>query len=82
MAKRVELSIGDYADRSGRPTVASMIASKPGLEPTTTLQARVSFSLADRLRDLARAKSRGGSKVSINALLIEAVGRYLDQEGG
>ena len=78
MAKRVELSIGDYADRNGRPTVAP----RPGLEPTTTLQARVPFSLADRLRDLARAKSRGGSKVSINTLLIEAVGRYLDQEGG
>jgi hypothetical protein len=46
------------------------------------LQARVPFSLADRLRDLARARSRGGSKVSINTLLIEAVGRYLEQEGG
>ena len=78
MAKRVELSIGDYADRNGRPTVVP----RPGLEPTTTLQARVPFSLADRLRDLARAKSRGGSKVSINTLLIEAVGRYLDQEDG
>ena len=78
MAKRVELSIGDYADRSGRPTVPP----RQGLEPTTTLQARVPFSLADRLRDLARARSRGGSKVSINTLLIEAVGRYLEQEGG
>ncbi len=82
MAKRVELSIGDYADRNGRPTVAPTVMPKPKLEPTTTLQARVPFSLADRLRDLARAKSRGGSKVSINTLLIEAVGRYLDQEGG
>ena len=82
MAKRVELSIGDYVDRNGRPTVAPTVMPKPGLEPTTTLQARVPFSLADRLRDLARAKSRGGSKVSNNALLIEAVGRYLDQEGG
>ena len=41
-----------------------------------------SWELADRLRDLARARSRGGSKVSINTLLIEAVGRYLEQEGG
>jgi hypothetical protein len=41
----------------------------------------VSYALADRLRDLARARSRGGQKVSINALLIEAVERYLDQEG-
>ena len=90
MARRVELSINDYVERKDRPTVQAVAppvrtaASVPParLEPTTTLQARVSYALADRLRDLARARSRGGQKVSINALLIEAVERYLDQEGG
>ena len=89
MARRVELSIGDYVERKERPTArvedspAQVVASAAPLrpEPTTTLQARVSYSLADRLRDLARARSRGGQKVSINSLLIEAVERYLDQEG-
>ena len=89
MARRVELSIGDYVERKERPTArvedfpAQAMASAAPLrpEPTTTLQARVSYTLADRLRDLARARSRGGQKVSINSLLIEAVERYLDQEG-
>ena len=89
MARRVELNINDYVERKDRPTAQvetspTRMATPPParLEPTTTLQARVSYALADRLRDLARARSRGGHKVSINALLIEAVERYLDQEGG
>lgn len=90
MAKRVELSIDDYIEKKERPTarvddsLPRVGATAPPVrpEPTTTLQARVSYSLADRLRDLARVRSRGGQKVSINSLLIEAVERYLDQEGG
>lgn len=84
MPKRAELSIGDYVAKEERPT--ALATSRPvgeaplRAEPTTTLQARVPYMLADRLRDLARARSRGGQRVSINALLIEAVERYLDQE--
>lgn len=89
MARRVELNIGDYVERKGRPTTLPTEPPEPPvrkgaparLEPTTTLQARVPYTLADRLRDLARSRSRGGSRVSINALLIEAVERYLEQEG-
>ncbi len=89
MARRVELNIGDYVERKDRPTTlptepreSPVRQEAPArLEPTTTLQARISYTLADRLRDLARSRSRGGSRVSINALLIEAVERYLEQEG-
>ncbi len=89
MARRVELNIGDYVERKSRPTTLSAEPRQPTArreaparpEPTTTLQARVSYTLADRLRDLARSRSRGGSRVSINTLLIEAVERYLEQEG-
>jgi hypothetical protein len=89
VARRVELNIGDYVERKGRPTTLPTEPPEPPvrkgaparLEPTTTLQARVPYTLADRLRDLARSRSRGGSRVSINALLIEAVERYLEQEG-
>lgn len=85
MPKRVELSIDDYVERNGRPTAVEL-PSQQGIparsEPTTTLQARVPYALADRLRDLARTRSRGGLKVPINTLLIEAVERYLSQEGG
>jgi hypothetical protein len=86
VAKRVELSIDEYAKRGERPAAAPapMPAMVPAGRPeaTTTLQARVPFALADRLRDLARARSRGGQKVTVNALLTEAVERFLQQEGG
>src|SRR5688572_2289333 len=88
--KRVELNIDDYATHKERPTARaelptmptmSVTSSPPTAGPITHLQARVPVELADRVRDLARARSRGGArKVSVNELLVEAVERYLDQE--
>lgn len=58
---------GDAVDREA-------LATSP--EPTTTLYARVPWSLGEKLRDLARERSRAEHRrVTVNELVIEAVSK-------
>jgi hypothetical protein len=59
----------------GRPDPAAL-GARP--EATTTVYARVPWTLGERLRDLARERSReAGRRVTVNDLVVEALERLL-----
>lgn len=77
MAKRTVLNVDDYAKREDPPVTESV-----GEEPQATLYCRCPLSLAVRLRTLAFERSNGKRRrVTQNDLLIEAVERFLTNEG-
>jgi hypothetical protein len=54
-----------------------MFGTRP--EPTTTIYARVPWTLGEELRDLARRRSREeGRRVTVNDLVVDAIRRLLE----
>ena len=82
------LDVAEVARRA-EPTEAAprrriTIAPVPDEGPVSTIYCRAPLELADRLRDLAREKSRGRGgkhKVTVNDLVIQAVEDLLEKEG-
>ena len=61
--------------------LASKAMPTPGAgpEPTTTVYARVPWTLGEELRDLARRRSREeGRRVTVNDLVVDAIRRLLE----
>lgn len=72
MVKRAPLKL----DAIARPAEPATPAAGP--EPTSPVFARLPWSLAEELRDLARRRSREtGRRVTINDLVIEAVSKLV-----
>lgn len=61
-----------------RPTLLGALAAPPEAEPAreelVALYARVPYSLAERLKDIARERSKAARRrVTVNELVIEAL---------
>ena len=62
-----------------RPASKAMPIPGAGPEPTTTIYARVPWTLGEELRDLARRRSREeGRRVTVNDLVVDAIRRLLE----
>lgn len=78
MAKRTPIRLD--AISSERPDAEPRVSSDQPLssarEPTTVIYARVPWSLGEKLRDLARARSRTEQRrVTVNELVSEAISK-------
>lgn len=66
--KRPPLTLEDVLDERQADT------GPPMVEPQTTLQARVPWSVAERVRLIARNRSRrSGRRVTVTEVLVEAI---------
>lgn len=71
-------AVGEVAEAPQPPTAtaAKPTVSSAGPEPIVTIYARVPWSLGERLKDMARERSRmTGRRVTVNELVIEAIGK-------
>ena len=81
MAKRAPIRLNaisnDLADELQRPAPATArVAPVAAPEPTTVIYARVPWSLGEKLRDLARERSRAEHRrVTVNELVAEAISK-------
>ena len=81
MTKRAPLRLEDLQPTDPGPAVEPgrldpVALARP--EATTTVYARVPWTLGERLRDLARERSReAGRRVTVNDLVVEALERLL-----
>lgn len=79
MAKRApmrldEISTDPADELPPAPATARVVSSAP--EPTTVIYARVPWSLGEKLRDLARERSRAEHRrVTVNELVAEAISK-------
>ena len=62
------------AHAKAEPVVSPLAQAGP--EPMTTIYARVPWTLGERMRDLARERSKAaGRRVTVNDLVIEALSK-------
>jgi hypothetical protein len=80
MSRRAPLRLEDLQPEGPTAEPGRSDANRPSVRPeaTTTVYARVPWSLGERLRDLARERSReAGRRVTVNDLVVEALERLL-----
>jgi hypothetical protein len=82
MPKRAPLRLENLQSEDPAPAVRPRplgpVASGMLPEATTTVYARVPWTLGERLRDRARERSReAGRRVTVNDLVVEALERLL-----
>lgn len=80
MAKRAPMRLdaisNDPADETSPPT-----KPRAAPEPTTVIYARVPWSLGEKLRDLARERSRAEHRrVTVNELVVEAINKLASKK--
>lgn len=80
MAKRAPMRLdaisNDPADELSSPAPTEARAAPAMPEPTTVIYARVPWSLGEKLRDLARERSRAEHRrVTVNELVAEAISK-------
>lgn len=80
MAKRAPMRLdeisNDPADKLPPPAPATARVASSAPEPTTVIYARVPWSLGEKLRDLARERSRAEHRrVTVNELVAEAISK-------
>ena len=78
MSKRAPLKLNELGAEPAAE--ASLMSAAPtqsaAPEPVTTIYVRAPWSLAERLKDLARERSkRTGRRVTVNELAIEALSK-------
>lgn len=80
---RQPLNVDDYAPtEEQQPATRKPAEATPAEEPQATLYLRCNLSLAERIRQMAHDRSKGRRKrTTQNDLLLEAVHRYLQDEG-
>ena len=84
MSKRAPLRLESLQPEASAPITplhpSSSTGSETRPEATTTVYARVPWTLGERLRDRARERSRGaGRRVTVNDLVVEALEHLLTE---
>jgi hypothetical protein len=74
--KRAPLRLDAINTDSTKPADEAKPTTVTAPEPTTTIYARVPWSLGEKLRDLARERSRTEHRrVTVNELVTEAISK-------
>jgi hypothetical protein len=80
VSKRTPLRLDALREEAPAPSPTPQPSAPPaqavasGPEPTTTVYARVPWTLGEELRDLARRRSREeGRRVTVNDLVVQAL---------
>lgn len=85
MAKRAPMRLdaipSDPADELLPPASTESRTAPAAPEPTTVIYARVPWSLGEKLRDLARERSRAEHRrVTVNELVVEAINKLASKK--
>jgi hypothetical protein len=79
VSKRAPLKLDELAAGPAAEvplSAASAPSLSTGPEPVTTIYVRAPWSLAERVKDIARERSkRAGKRVTVNELAIEALSK-------